>query len=245
LNALKITVITPCYNPGPCLEHCINSVISQSHNNIEYIVIDGGSTDATLQIISQYNSYVNFFVSEPDNGIYDAINKGIAKATGDVIGVLNADDVFASPDVLKEIADSFGKSGADVVYGNLNYINPKGGVIRRWRAGNGSFNWGWMPPHPTFYCRRELFEKFGAYRTDFGTAGDYELMLRMMHLNKVKAYHLDKVIVNMSLGGVSNRSISNRIKAWKNDHSAMRKNGVLFPLMAIIFKPLRKVFQYI
>jgi glycosyltransferase involved in cell wall biosynthesis len=245
---LKISLITVTYNAQNTLGRCIESVIAQSYDNIEYIIIDGASTDSTLQIISLYQSYVNILVSEPDAGIYDAMNKGIKLATGDIIGILNADDYFANNDVLSSVNQSFINSNADIIYGNLNYLNPDEGVVRKWRSGaykHGMFNWGWMPPHPTFYCKRQLFEKYGMYDLQYGTAADYELMLRFLHAHKLSAFYLNKVIVNMKVGGISNKSFDNRVKAWRNDFKAMGKNGVWFPQLCVIIKPLRKILQYI
>jgi glycosyltransferase involved in cell wall biosynthesis len=245
---LKISIITVSFNARAKIKHCIESVLAQSYSNIEYIIIDGGSTDGTSQVIDQYKQHIDFFVSEPDKGIYDAMNKGIALATGDIVGTLNADDVFADTGVLDDIAESFKLSGADIVYGNLIYIKPNGGVLRKWDSGrykDGNFNWGWMPPHPTFYCKRQLFKRFGLYDPEFGTAGDYELMLRFIHLNKVTPFYLDRIIVNMGTGGVSNFSYRNRVLAWGFDLKAMGKNGVMFPLFAIVLKPCRKILQYI
>jgi len=245
---LKISLITVCQNAERTLARCIESVITQDYKNIEYIVIDGGSTDGTLQIIDQYKAHIDFFVSEPDSGIYDAMNKGIKHSSGNIIGILNSDDFFAYKDIISSVASVFAEKNVDVLYGNLDYINPNGGIIRKWNAGvykDGKFNWGWMPPHPTFYCKRSLFESLGLYDLGFGSAADYELMLRYIHLNKVNVCYLNKTMVKMSIGGVSNRSYFNRLKAWRGDFKAMRKNGVLFPLLCVMFKPMRKIMQYL
>ena len=191
MQDLKISLITVAFNAETTIEDCIQSVINQSLKNIQYIIIDGGSTDNTIRIINQYKDFVSVFISEPDHGIYDAMNKGIKLAQGQVIGTLNADDFFAHVHVLKEVAEAFAEPGADIVYGDLDYIDEQGKVLRKWRSGQykqNLFNWGWMPPHPTFYCKRSLFEKFGFYSLDYGTAADYELMLRFMHLNKLNAH---------------------------------------------------------
>ncbi|MEO8884785.1 MAG: glycosyltransferase family 2 protein [Mucilaginibacter sp.] len=247
MSNLKISLITVVYNSASTIKRCIESVIAQNYPNIEYIIIDGGSTDGTLQIIEQYLPHIKFFLSEADGGIYDAMNKGIKAATGNIIGTLNSDDFFADNDVLSCISQAFVQHDPDVVYGNLDYIDLKGNIKRIWKAGryvNNRFNWGWMPPHPTFYCKRELFEKFGAYNLQYGTAADYELMVRFIHQNKVSIYYLNKTIVKMSIGGVSNKAYRNRYNAWVNDYKAMRKNGVIFPSLAIVLKPLRKIVQY-
>jgi glycosyltransferase involved in cell wall biosynthesis len=244
---LKVSLVTVTYNSDTTIKRCIESVIAQDYDNIEYIIIDGGSTDQTLDIISKYRQHIAVFVSEPDGGIYDAMNKGIKFATGDIVGTLNSDDVFAGSDILSCIASSFNEN-VSIVYGNLNYVNPQGNIVRKWRAGGykyGAFNWGWMPPHPTFYCKVSLFSRFGLYDLEYGTAADFELMLRFMHKNKIGAFYLDKLIINMELGGVSNKSVLHRLKAWNFDLKAMGNNGVYFPHISILLKPLRKILQFI
>nr|WP_255670503.1 glycosyltransferase family 2 protein [Mucilaginibacter sp. UR6-11] len=241
-------MITVTLNSQKTIGHCIESVAAQNYNNVEYIIIDGGSTDGTLQIIDQHRQHISHLISEPDKGIYDAMNKGISLATGDIIGILNSDDIFAYKEILFDVADVFKKKNTDIVFGNLNYINPEGVTKRRWVSGtynHGMFNWGWMPPHPTFYCKRSLYKEWGLYNLQFGTAADYELMLRFIHLNKAKTAYLNKVMVNMVVGGVSNRSYYNRFNAWVCDFRAMKKNGVIIPLLCVVFKPLRKIFQYV
>lgn len=247
MHNLKISLITVVYNAQNSIKRCIESVLAQNYTNIEYIIIDGGSTDGTLQIIEQYKPCISVLLSETDKGIYDAMNKGIALATGDIIGTLNSDDFFAADDILDQIANAFEQTNTDIVYGDLDYIDSKEKIIRKWKSGKykkGLFNWGWMPPHPTFYCKRLLFKKFGAYNLQYGTAADYELMSRFIHLNNLSTYYLNTTIIKMGLGGASNKTILNRYKAWVFDYKAMRKNGVLFPLLAIALKPLRKVVQY-
>lgn len=245
---MKISLITIVYNAQDTIQKCIESVIGQNYHDVEYIIVDGGSTDSTLQIINQYRPHIHVLVSEPDQGIYDAMNRGIALATGEIVGTLNADDFFNGPDVLSSVAQVFSDQDTEIVYGNLEYVNPEGIVIRKWHSGQcgkTSFNWGFMPPHPTFYCKRYLFKKLGFYNLEYGSAGDYELMVRFMHKYRVKSYHLNKVMVKMQIGGVSNKNVMNRVKAWQFDLKAMRKNGIMFPVVAIVLKPLRKIFQFV
>lgn len=245
---MKVSVITIVYNAGDTIKRCIESVIGQDYNNIEYIIIDGGSTDGSLQIINQYKSQIQVLVSGPDEGIYDAMNKGIRLATGEIVGTLNADDFFADQGVISAVAQAFSDSAAGIVYGNLDYINSAGKIIRKWKShtcGKNSFQWGFMPPHPTFYCRRYLFEKQGFYSLEYGSAADYELMVRFMHKYHIESLHLNRVMVKMQVGGVSNSSLLNRVKAWAFDLKAMRENKVLFPALAIVLKPLRKFSQFI
>lgn len=247
MQDLKISLITVTYNVRATINRCIESVITQKYKNVEYIIIDGGSKDGTVELINAYKNHVTVFVSEPDKGVYDAMNKGIRLATGDIVGTLNADDFFASDDILESVAAMFAEQNADITYGDLDYVDEQGKIIRKWRSNNykkGIFNLGWMPPHPTFYCKRELFERFGYYSLDYGTAADYELMLRFMHMKSIRIRYINKVMVKMQCGGLSNNSPTNRVKAWKSDLRAMRSNGVIFPLFALIIKPLRKIVQY-
>jgi len=243
----KISIITVAYNAQNTIERCINSVLQQSFKHIQYIIIDGGSTDNTISIIDKYRTNIDFFISEPDNGVYDAMNKGIAVATGDVIGTINADDFYADNDVLYHIAKVFAEQDTSILYGDLDYVDPSDKVIRKWRSGKyskGMFNWGWMPPHPTFYCKKSIFEKFGIYKLDYGSAGDYELMLRFIHSNNVKIYYLNKVLIKMVVGGLSNKTLGNRVKAMRFDLKAMKNNNIFLPIATILFKPLRKIVQF-
>jgi len=244
---LKISLITVAYNAQNTIERCITSVLRQGYKNIQYILIDGGSTDNTTQIINKYKDQIDIFISEPDNGVYDAMNKGIARATGDVIGTLNADDYYSDADIIDNVATAFADQNMNILYGDLDYVDSNGKIIRKWRSGKykkGIFNFGWMPPHPTFYCRRKLFEKLGVYKLDYGSAADYELMLRFIHLNNTNAYYLNKVMVKMVIGGISNKNFNNRVQALRFDLKAMRNNNIFLPIMTILFKPLRKIIQF-
>ncbi len=247
MQNIKISLITVVYNAQNTIDRCLDSVVRQKFNNIQYIVIDGGSTDGTIKIINKYRDKISVFISEPDNGIYDAMNKGISLATGDIIGTLNADDFLADADILSDVASIFAQQNISILYGNLDFIDTNEKIVRKWRSGeykSGKFNWGWMPPHPTFYCKKELFEKLGGYKLDYGSAADYELMLRFIHAYKAKVFYLNKVLIKMFIGGISNKNITNRVKALLYDLKAMRNNDILFPFITVIFKPLRKIMQF-
>ena len=247
MRALKISIVTVVYNAQNTIERCISSVLGQSFKNIEYIIVDGGSTDNTVEKINRYKGNIDFFISEHDSGVYDAMNKGIALATGDIVGTINADDFFADDDVLYNIATVFAEKNTDILYGDLDYIDPNDKIIRKWRSGKykeGICNWGWMPPHPTFYCRRILFETLGLYKLDYGSAADYELMLRFIHLNNTRVYYLNKVMIKMVIGGMSNKSLNNRVQALRFDLKAMNNNNIYWPIATILFKPLRKIAQF-
>ncbi|MGN6396943.1 MAG: glycosyltransferase family 2 protein [Mucilaginibacter sp.] len=247
MQDIKISLITVCYNAESTILGCIKSVFEQDYKNIEYIIIDGGSTDRTVEYVLGYSGQLTHFVSEPDNGIYDAINKGIKMASGDIVGLLNADDYFPETNVLSTIAGAFKQSDADVVYGDLDYVNAHGRILRKWRSGNfkrNKFRLGWMPPHPTFYCKRDLFKQYGYYSLDFGTAGDYELMLRFLYVNDLKVSYINRVLVKMRVGGQSNQNLVNRKKALANDLKAMRVHGISIPFLSLFLKPARKLTQY-
>lgn len=248
MAAIKISVITVTYNAAATISRCIESVISQEYPNLEYIIIDGGSKDNTLAEIDKYRDKISLVVSEPDKGIYDAMNKGIKYATGSVVGIINADDQLADDQVIAAVAEAFSNKDTEAVYGDLDYIDQQDKVLRKWRSGgyyHGRFNLGWMPPHPTFYAKKKLFEEYGYYKLNFGTAADYELMSRFIHARRVKVDYVPKVLVKMMQGGVSNQNFGNRLNAWSNDLRAMRNNGIAIPIMAIVLKPLRKLTQFI
>ncbi len=247
---MKISVITVTYNAEKYLADCMDSVLKQDYANVEYIVVDGGSSDGSQQLINERLPRIAAFVSEKDKGMYDALNKGIRMATGEVIGILNADDMFASEDVVSEVARCFQAEKVDVVYGNLHYVkadNPTE-VLRIWKGvpyQSGLIRQGWMPAHPTFYAKKELFEKFGGYSLDFGTAADYELMVRFLYRYQVRAQFLDKLMVKMRAGGMSNASLTQRYRAFLNDYKALVVNKVPFSFWAIFRKKISKLGQFI
>lgn len=245
---MKISVITVCYNAVSTIESAILSLIAQDYENVEYLVIDGGSTDGTQQVIEKYLSSISFYLSEPDFGLYDAVNKGIEHSTGDLVGLLHADDRFASSDILKTIAQTIQFAKVEAVYGNLVFFNDKDKVTRYWKSSVYNrflFEIGWMPPHPTLYMRKELYTKYGNYSLRFGTAADYELILRFFYRHKIKSAYIDRIFIKMSVGGLSNKSFSNRITANINDFKAMRKHRLYAPFIAIFLKPLQKIGQYL
>lgn len=230
------------------IKEAIESVLSQDYSDIEYIVIDGGSTDGSLEIIKSYGSAISVLISEVDSGIYDAMNKGIALATGDIIGFLNSDDFYANNQVLTDIVNHF-KQDTDAVYADLDYISRhnRNKIIRKWRSGSFSeqkFYYGWMPPHPTFFVRSSIYKKFGGYNTQLTYSGDYELMLRLCLLHQIRLAYIPIVLIIMRIGGHGNRSLKNRINANLEDRKAWRFVGLKpFPF-TLLLKPLRKIAQY-
>ncbi len=246
---VKVSIITVVYNGAATIRDTIESVLGQDYAEVEYIVIDGASRDATVEIVRSYGDRISCFISEPDAGIYDAMNKGIVRATGEVIGLLNADDVYDTTGVLSQVMQKFRTEATDAVYGDLLYVDGQDpSIVRRtWRAGTyrkGQFLAGWMPPHPTFFIRQTWYEKHGGFRLDMGTAADYELMLRMAHKHGAKLSYVQNVLVHMRTGGASNRSMKSRLLANRNDRKAWMVNGLRPHPWTIVMKPLRKILQF-
>lgn len=246
---MKVSIVTTAYNSAKTIEDTIKSVLSQTYPNIEYIIVDGGSTDGTQEVIMSYKSKVSRFVSERDKGIYDGMNKGYALATGDVVGQINSDDFYGSSDVIQKVVDAFQKSKADVCYGDLEYVDEKNTdhVFRRWKAeeyDSKKFKRGWMPPHPTFFARRETYQKYGTFRLDMGTSADYELMLRLLLKHKLSACYIPEILVKMRVGGASNKNLWRRLKANRNDYRAWKVNGLKVSPLILLWKPLSKLHQF-
>lgn len=246
--ALKISVITAVFNNRQTIADALDSTLSQSHENLETVVIDGGSTDGTRAVLQAYGDRLSIMVSEPDKGIYDALNKGIRRASGDIIGVMHSDDLFADREVLARIAAAFADPAVQAVYGDLLYVR-KGDparVVRYWRAGEFSprkLGWGWMPPHPTLYLRRAVYERAGGFDTRYRIAADYDYILRIFSDMALNPVYIPDVLVKMRIGGSSNRSLSNIICKSHEDWTALRRNRV-GGLGTLIWKNLRKLGQF-
>lgn len=246
---MKVSIITVVYNNVATICSAIESILSQTYLNKELIIIDGGSTDGTLEKVVAYGNQINVVISEPDNGIYDAMNKGLSLATGDVVAILNSDDLFSTSFVLENVIHKFKHTKAEGVFGDLDYVHAHdvSKVFRRWISGNykpGSFLKGWMPPHPTFFVKKTVYDKHGFFDTSFKIAGDYELMLRFIHLNNIELAYLPEVLVKMRTGGVSNSGVKNRVLGNLEDRRAWKVNGIKPHFYTLYFKPLRKVFQF-
>ena len=245
---MKISIITSVYNNAETIREAIESVLEQTYDNIEYIIIDGGSKDETVDIIRTYQDRITTFISEPDRGIYDGLNKGVALATGDVIAFLHSDDLYADTDVITRIAEAFNATGADAVYGDLVYT-PKSDtskVLRYWKSRDFHpklLKQGWMPAHPTFFVRRELYERHGLFDTSFRIAADYDFMLRVLSKN-IKTHYLPNVLYKMRVGGESNKSIKNIILKMREDYRALKYNHI-GGIRALIIKNLSKIPQFL
>lgn len=246
---MLISIITPSFNSAFTIEHTIQSIIEQSHSNIEYIVVDGGSTDGTQAIIKSYGDQISHFVSERDEGLYDAMNKGIALASGEIVGILNSDDFYYDDQVLAKVMQAFHSQHVDSVYGDLQYVDPTdtNKVTRHWESGKykrNNFLYGWMPPHPTFFVRRKCYEQYGPFDTSLLSSADYELMLRFLYRYKISSYYIPEVLVRMRAGGVSNASFRHRLKANREDRLAWEKNGIQPKFFTTWMKPVRKLGQF-
>ena len=250
---MKVSLITVSYNSASTIADTLKSVQFQTYQDIEYIVVDGNSSDGTIEIVKQFldasQGLVTKFLCERDKGIYDAMNKGLAMATGDIIGVLNSDDFYCSNDVIEEVVRAFQQNNTDCLYGDLNYVDPidTSKIVRKWRSGSfrkENFLKGWMPPHPTFFVRKTCYDRFGKFDTQFKSAADYELMLRFLFKESCSAVHLPKVMIHMRAGGVSNVSLKNRIRANREDRLAWKINGLKPKWFTLLRKPLSKLIQY-
>jgi glycosyltransferase involved in cell wall biosynthesis len=243
----SISIITATLNSSKTIADCLASVRDQEVK-AEHIILDGGSTDNTLNIVKSY-PHVSHIISELDSGIYDAMNKGISYASGDIIGILNSDDFYANRFVLEKVLKKFRDHSLYACYGDLQYVNANdtSKITREWKSGKftaKSFYWGWMPPHPTFFVRRGIYKKYGSFNLDLGSAADYEIMLRLLVKHEITVEYIPEVLVKMRAGGVSNVSLMNRIKANRMDRKAWRINRIRPYPWTIVLKPLRKIFQY-
>jgi glycosyltransferase len=245
----KISIITVSFNSQSTIKHTIQSVASQDYQNKEYILIDGASTDWTLDIISFLKDKINYFVSEKDNGIYNAMNKGIKASSGDIIGILNSDDFYSNNEVLSKVANIFEETDCDCLYGDLVYVD-KGdarNIVRYWKSGEFSkrkLRMGWMLPHPTFFVKKEIYEKYGLYNIKLKTAADYEMILRLLHNDSIKVEYLPEILIKMRIGGESNSSFLNRLKGNYEDNLAWDMNNLRKPPFIRFLKPLRKIKQF-
>lgn len=243
---IKISIITATWNSAETLPATLESIASQTYSNFELIIVDGGSTDNTMDIVHS-SSIVSRWVSEPDKGIYDALNKGIAMAQGEYISFMHSDDIYAARNSLELVCKML-ESDPDAIYADLQYVSKLDTdiVVRHWKSGEFNFNklkWGWMPPHPTFIMKRVLYKKFGCFDLSYKIAADYDSVVRYLYVNKVKPSYLPEVIVKMRVGGASNRSLANILQKSKEDFLVMRSAGIFF-LVGMLGKNLSKIPQF-
>ena len=250
---MKISIITATYNSEITIGDTIKSVLRQTYKDIEYIIVDGGSTDGTISLVKSYENEFQGrlkWISEKDRGIYDAMNKGIRLATGDVVGILNSDDFYTDVDILQTVADTFRQEdNIDAVYGDIHFVREDnlGKCVRYYSSKMFSPFWlrfGYMPAHPSFYCRREVLVKSGLYRLDYKIGADYEMMVRLFKKQKITAKYIAKDFVTMRSGGASNSNVRSRLTLIREDVKACRDNGVYTNSLLICLKYLYKIFEY-
>lgn len=246
---MKVSIITSVYNNEKTIEDAIKSVLSQTYQNIEYIVVDGASKDGTVDVIKKYEDKISTFVSERDKGIYDGLNKGVSLATGDIIAFLHSDDIYADENIISEVVEHFKKTNTASIYGDLVYVDKDdtSKIFRYWKSGKYSLQKlcnGWMPPHPTFFVKKEFYDKYGKFDLAFGISADYDFMLRMLGKYKITTSYLPKVLYKMRVGGASNRSLKNIIQKSREDIKALKNNNI-GGIHTILMKNLSKIPQFL
>jgi glycosyltransferase involved in cell wall biosynthesis len=247
---MKVSIITPTYNSSKTIIDCIDSIINQTYSSIEHIICDGGSSDNTIEVINKTPNRIAKLISEKDNGIYDAMNKGILNSTGDIIGILNSDDFLAGPDIIEKIVSAFKQYGCDATYGNLDFVSSSdpGRIVRHWKSSKykaGKFKSGWNPPHPTLYVRKEVYEKFGLFDITLNVSADFEMMLRLIEKHKIRVHFIDKTIVKMRYGGESTGSLRKIIRGNRNIIKAFRKNEIEVSRLYTVIRILPKLKEFI
>ncbi|MBS3934549.1 MAG: glycosyltransferase [Sulfuritalea sp.] len=245
---MKITIITVAFNAASTIAETLDSVAAQTYPDVEHIVVDGASADATLEVVERHGKHVARLISEPDRGIYDAMNKGLRLASGEVIGFLNADDAYADHEVLERVAAAMKRDQLDALFGDAEFFSPDrpDWPVRRYRSHYfcpDRIAWGWMPAHPTLFLRRQLFERFGMFRTDYRIAGDFELVARMFHTGTLRYRHLPEILVRMRIGGISTGGWRNTLLLNREVLRACRENGIKTNLLKILSKYPAKLLE--
>ena len=243
---MKVSIITISYNSSKTIAKTLRSVLDQKANNIEHIIIDGKSSDNTLEICKKF-SHISKIISEKDKGVYDAFNKGLKFATGEIIGFLNSDDTFYNEESLQDIINAF-DSNTDCIYGNLEYINSNGVVVRKWKSEVfkvGAFKKAWMPAHPTFYCRKKIYDKLGWYKSTYKIAGDFELMLRFLEKHGINSKFIDKNLVKMLTGGISNKDIYSKLLILKEEFKAFKENKIKLNKAHYLINKIIKIKEFL
>ncbi len=249
-SKLKISIITAALNNKDTIEDCILSILNQDYPAIEHIIIDGGSSDDTLNIIKQYEDRISKIISEPDNGMYEALDKGIMMATGDIIGILNSDDYYSTNTVISDVIEEFERTNVDSVFADLIFIkkNDHQKVVRYYRSSNFNINkfaYGWMPAHPTFFTKRTIYEKYGVFKTDYSIAADFELLVRFLATYRISYSYIPKVIVKMRMGGLSTKNLKSNWILNKEIVRACSENGIKTNMLKVCLKYFTKIVQLI
>jgi glycosyltransferase involved in cell wall biosynthesis len=247
-----VSIITVVFNNSDCIRNAIESVVCQDYPSIEYIVIDGSSTDGTIEVIKEYQDKISVFISETDKGVYDALNKGVEHASGDVVAILHSDDQFCNTCIVSDMINKMGESNAEFCFSDMVIVDNVSGKILRYYMANYFKRWmfriGWMPPHPTCFIKRSLFDEFGMYSTDYKIAGDFDLLVRFFYGRKIRWVYLNQVSVKMAEGGLSNSGWKSKKLIMNEISCSLHSNGVwslsifqliryLIRLMEIIIKP--------
>lgn len=246
---MKVSIITVVLNGVETIEDCIKSIIRQTHQDIEYVIIDGGSTDGTIDVIKKYRDKISSWMSEPDKGIYDAMNKGIKVVTGEIIGILNSDDIYTNDSVIETVVKTINEKKVDACYGDLVYVDKPNTnkIIRYWRSceyQEGLFSKGWVPPHPTFFVKKLVYETYGLFDLNFTLAADYEIMFRFLHKHHITTAYIPAILVKMRLGGSSNRSVSNVIKQNMEIARILNRNGLKMSPTFLYHKFINRISQF-
>lgn len=242
---MKVSIITTTYNDAENLAAIMEEILKQDYKNIEYIVVDGKSTDNTLEVLKSYQPRFKGklrYISEKDKGIYDALNKGISMATGDLVGCCF--DKFADSHVISDMVSVVEREGTDGVHGDLYYMDGEK-IVRYWKQGQGDIRRGWMPGHPTLYLKKKVYNQYGLYKNDYRISADYEYMIRILKDNQVKLSYLNRVLIYMSHGGTSTNSLSSYIEGLKEGHRALKENHIKFAWYIDIVRTLRVLLQFV
>jgi len=246
---MKVSIITVVYNNANSIRYAIESVLSQTYKNIEYIIIDGKSNDGTVEIINSFDKKITKFISEKDNGLYDAMNKGLRLASGDIVGILNSDDIYTDNQVITKIVHAFEQKKVDAVYADLVFYHPNNPkkIVRYYNSKAfkiKDFSSGMMPAHPTFFVKKKCYDSYGYFDTSFQISADFDLLVRFLYIAKISTFHLPEVIVKMSTGGLSTRSFRSNLLINREILKSCKKNGIKTNLLKIYSKYFTKVFQY-
>ncbi len=247
---MRVSIITVAFNAAGTIADTLESVSVQTHSAFEHIVVDGGSTDGTLKIVERHGAHVTRLISEPDHGIYDAMNKGLRLARGEIIGFLNADDVYADNQVLERVSAVMEKEGVDALFGDAEFVraDKPQQIIRRYRSDrfcSKRLAWGWMPAHPTLFLKREIYDRFGSFKTDYRIAGDFELVARIFRGGKLTYRYLPEVMVRMRTGGISTGGWRQTLLLNREVLRACRENGISTNPLKILSKYPRKLFEFL
>lgn len=246
---LKFSIITVCYNSANTIRETLDSLFSQNYENVEFILVDGSSNDETMDIVKDYESNFDIIISEPDNGMYDALNKGISVASGEIIGLLNSDDLYSNNNILNLIANKFNDDPQlDAIIGDIAFVNKSNKIIRHCSANKwniSKFKFGNMPPHPSFYCKKSCYNKYGYYNTSFKIAGDFELLLRFFYINKIKYTYISMIMVNMKSGGLSTSGIKSTLTINNEILRAFKTNELKTNYIYLYSRYFKKILEFI